>query len=310
MLNYLESLTVQLAQAAAELPEPLRRRQAAYLRAQQRADGGFAGREGSSDLYYTGFGLRALAILGELDDDIAARARVFLQSRLSREESIVDFFSLIYGAKLLEAATGEDLFAASAAGWSDAVAAALLQLRRPDGGFAKGAAGTASSTYHSVLVLLCLQLIERPLPEPERLVAFVQSQACDEGGFREIRVSKRAGTNPTAAAIGILQITESLREEDRDATVAFLCDMQTDSGGIRANTRIPIADGLSTFTGLWTLNGLQPTAPVDWEAARRYVRDLENTDGGFHGAEWDLACDVEYTFYGLASSALIRSRVG
>ncbi|MCA9183110.1 MAG: geranyl transferase, partial [Planctomycetales bacterium] len=139
MLNYLESLTVQLAQAAAELPAAVRDRHARFLREQQRADGGFAGREGGSDLYYTGFGLRSLAILGELDDEIAARAREFLRSRLQREESIVDFFSLIYGAKLLEAATGDDLFADQATDWADAVSKFLLSLRRADGGFAKGA---------------------------------------------------------------------------------------------------------------------------------------------------------------------------
>ncbi|MCA9150732.1 MAG: geranyl transferase [Planctomycetales bacterium] len=310
MLNYLESLTVQLAQAAAELPAAVRDRHARFLREQLRADGGFAGREGGSDLYYTGFGLRSLAILGELDDEIAARAREFLRSRLQREESIVDFFSLIYGAKLLEAANGDDLFADQATDWADAVSKFLLSLRRTDGGFAKGAAGTASSTYHSFLVLLCLQLIDRPLPEPDRLVEFILSQACDEGGFREIRVSKRAGTNPTAAAIGVLQILDCLHDATRNHTVQFLCEMQTDSGGLRANTRIPIADGLSTFTGLWSLNNLNPDAPVDWQAAGEYIASLENSDGGFHGAEWDLACDVEYTFYGLASMALIQSRTG
>ena len=55
MLSYLESLTVRLALAAAELPEATRQRHGDFMLAAQREDGGFAGREGGSDLYYTGF---------------------------------------------------------------------------------------------------------------------------------------------------------------------------------------------------------------------------------------------------------------
>ena len=46
----------------------------------QRADGGFAGRQGLSDLYYTSFALRTLAILGELHGSVAERAAGFLHN--------------------------------------------------------------------------------------------------------------------------------------------------------------------------------------------------------------------------------------
>jgi geranylgeranyl transferase type-2 subunit beta len=83
MSSYLEDLTLRLATAIAELPDDLRARHVAYLLAAQRDDGGFAGREGSSDLYYTGFALRSLAMLGELYGPPAERAAAFLRSRLS-----------------------------------------------------------------------------------------------------------------------------------------------------------------------------------------------------------------------------------
>ena len=63
MPTYLENLTLRLAAGIAELPEAMRARQAKYLLAAQQEDGGFAGREGGSDLYYTGFGLRSLAMM-------------------------------------------------------------------------------------------------------------------------------------------------------------------------------------------------------------------------------------------------------
>src|SRR5262245_52550386 len=79
MPSYLEELTLRLAAGIAELPEALRARHATYLLAVQRDDGGFAGREGSSDLYYTGFALRSLAILGKLYGPVAERAAAFLR---------------------------------------------------------------------------------------------------------------------------------------------------------------------------------------------------------------------------------------
>lgn len=305
MSSYLEQLTLRLAAGIAELPEVTRTRHAGYLLAAQREDGGFAGREGASDLYYTGFGLRGLAILGELHGEPAQRAARFLRSRMKGQESIIDFLSLIYGGKLLELAAGVDVFDNADANWKAAVAEALLKLRRPDGGFAKGAEGSASSTYHTFLLLLCLQLIEQSVPEPEKIVTFLRSQQASEGGFLEIRAQKRAGTNPTAAAIASLRLLDALEEDMRLDTIDFLLDLQTDEGGLRANTRIPVADLLSTFTGLLTLQDLGGSHEADTAAIARFVKSLEQDEGGFHGAAWDPAHDVEYTFYGLGCLALL-----
>jgi geranylgeranyl transferase type-2 subunit beta len=304
MAGYLQALTFRLADAIARLPTVTRERHAAYLRSAQRNDGGFAGREGGSDLYYTSFGLRSLAMLGELDEVCARRAGQFLQGRLTGRESIVDFLSLVYGAALLELVADVDVFADAPGNWREAVAKALGELRRPDGGYAKGPEGRASSTYHTFLVMLCLELIDSPTPDPEAIVGFLKSQRCEGGGFREISVSKRAGTNPTAAAIGALQILEALDSDLRDGCVDFLADMQTDEGGLRANTRIPIADLLSTFTGILSLQDLGAAKEIDMQAARHFAESLEQPDGGFHGAAWDTAHDVEYTFYGLGTLAL------
>jgi geranylgeranyl transferase type-2 subunit beta len=306
MPSYLEQLTLRLAGGVAALPEAARLRHAQYYRAAQRDDGGFAGREGESDLYYTGFGLRSMAILGELYGEPAQRAARFLKARMQGQESIVDFLSLIYGGKLLELAAGVGVFPEAGAGWTAAVAEALLKLRRSDGGFAKGTEGVASSTYHTFLVLLCFELIGETVPEPEKIVGFLRSHQAEEGGFLEIRAQKRAGTNPTAAAIASLRMLGSLDEETRLDTIDFLADMQTDEGGLRANTRIPIADLLSTFTGLLTLQDLGGESEVNTTAVRRYVESLEQPEGGFHGALWDPAHDVEYTFYGLGCLALLQ----
>lgn len=308
MGKYLEDLTIRLAQGAAALDETTRKRHTDYFLAAQREDGGFAGREGASDLYYTAFGMRALSILGELYGERAERAATFIQSKMQGRESIVDFLSLIYAGKLLEISAGIDVFANAAPTWRQAIGDAMEKLRRADGGYAKGEEGVASSTYHTFLVLLCLELLELPLPDAKGVTDFLLSMRAEEGGFREIRVGKRAGANPTAAAIGSLQILGTLGDELRDDTIGYLLEMQSEEGGFQANTRIPFADLLSTFTGLLTLMDLGGDDELDLKSLERFVKSLELEEGGFRAAVLDPAHDVEYGFYGLGALCLLAER--
>lgn len=304
-LSYLENLTLRLAMGANRLEEPVRARQAAYLRKSQNADGGFSGRQGGSDLYYTGFGLRGLAMLGELDGEPAQRAAAFLKSRLGGHAPIVDFFSLLYGAGLLKTAAGVDIFAEVEGDYQTAIAQMFEGFRRPDGGYAKTEEGQSSSTYYSFLVVLSCELIGRPVSEPQRLIDFVRSRQREDGGFVEIGPMKRSGTNPTAAAIGTLKVLDAVDLPTREAVVDFLSAAQSDEGGLLANTRIPIADILSTFTGTLTLLDLAAIDAIDAPAALRYVASMQLPAGGFVGGAWDQGTDVEYTFYGLAALSLL-----
>jgi geranylgeranyl transferase type-2 subunit beta len=301
MSVYLETLTQRLTAALAALPAEVRERHARYLRRSQNPDGGFSGREGDSDLYYTGFALRGLALAGALDDAIARPAAGYLRGRLQGQAQIIDFLSLLYGALLLQTSTGVDVFEGADPLWPEAVASALERLRRDDGGYAKTAEGGGSSTYHTFLVVLCQQLIGRAPSDPDALRQFVLSRRREDGGFVEIAAMRKSGTNPTAAAIGLLSILGPVEGELRSDVVDFLAEMQDSDGGLRANTRIPLADLLSTFTGLTTLADLGALDAIDLAAAGRFVRSLEAETGGFHMASLDPAVDVEYTFYGLGA---------
>ena len=305
MNPYLQDLTIRLAVGMAAVDEQTRERHASFLLNKQRDDGGFAGREGESDLYYTGFALRSLGILGELYGQPAERAADFLRQRLAGHETIIDFVSLIYGASLLETSAGIGIFDDLDDSWRDNVASTLESLRRTDGGYAKAPEGNISSTYHSFLVLICRELIERPIPSPSDLEQFIYSQRAETGGFLEIKAGKRAGTNPTAAAIGILKSLDGLTDDICEETSHFLLEMQTEEGGLRANTRIPIADLLSTFTGLLTLQDLGSFDQVDQRSILRFANGMQSREGGFMAAAWDEVCDVEYTFYGLGVLALL-----
>lgn len=313
-MSFLSRLTERVAAALDKAPEDFRGRHGRFLAGRQQADGGFPGREGGSDLYYTGFALRALAGLRALTPDVAARAAGFLRARLTRQASIIDFVSLLYGARLVAEHGGPDVLADARADWAAAIAAALEAFRGADGGYAKTVENTGGSTYHTFLVALCRELAGLPLPEPQRAVRFVLSRRREDGGFVEIGAMKRSGTNPTAAAIALLAILkpgpENLPESEGEAVLSdavdFLVGVQSPfEGGFTANTRAPAADLLSTFTALLTLRDLGALDRIDVAGAARYVAGCEKSGGGFTGGLWDSGVDAEYTYYGLGATAIL-----
>ena len=306
-MPYLEQLTVRLAAGAMRLPEETRRRHAAMLADAQNEDGGFAGRRGPSDLYYTGFGLRGLALVGGLSEGVAAGAGRFLAERVARETSSIDFVSLVFSAVLLETLSGIDVFADAGRDPGQTVAATLDRFRRSDGGYAKNDRSPHGSTYHTFLAAACKQLVGLPLDDAPQMVGLVRSRRRDDGGFVELAPLNESGTNPTAAAIGFLRLADSLDEPTRERAAAFLAGMQSVEGGFRANRRIPVADLLSTFTALVSLADLDALAVVDVARARQYAESLGQPEGGFRGGVWDDTADVEYTFYGLGTLALLAS---
>jgi geranylgeranyl transferase type-2 subunit beta len=135
-------------------------------------------------------------------------------------------------------------------------------------------------------------------------VRFVLGRRRDDGGFVEIGAMRRSGTNPTAAAAVLLDRFGALTPEVREGIGAFLAQVRGEEGGVRANTRVPFCDALSTFTALLVALDLGVAERLDLDGCRRFAAGLELADGGFRGAAWDAATDPEYTFYGLGTLAL------
>ena len=300
--------------------EPAKReRHRQFILTQQNLDGGFGGRglpaenpndapEGrESDLYYTAFAIRALSALRGFGADDARRIAHFLDLSRNHQATVIDVVSWLYSALMVQAAAGIDLLAQADANWPVQLALSLEGFRSKDGGYAKTHEGALGSTYHSFLVALCYELIGQTLPEPERLVAFIRDRQRDDGGFVEIAPMKRSGTNPTAAAIGVLILHSSIGKNLREDVLAYLRDVRSGEGGFQANTRIPFADALSTFTGYLTCLDLEANAVIESEHVEQFILSLEYPTGGFRAAAWDQATDVEYTFYALGTLGLLWS---
>ena len=81
-IPYLARLILRIAKGLEGLAPERRNKHVEFLRSMQQADRGFSGRQGGSDLYYTSFALRRLAILGALNDAIAEQAASFIRQRL------------------------------------------------------------------------------------------------------------------------------------------------------------------------------------------------------------------------------------
>lgn len=313
--GYLTDLTLRLAWGAARLDPEVRDNSRQWLQSQQRADGGFAGREGDSDPYYTAFGLRGLLIVDGIDDRIASRAADFLSATLDtppdKPLGVVDLVSAVMAASILELTHGIEVIGPE----SDLRQSILDRLeahRCHDGGYAKLPGGVAGSTYQTFLNLLAYELLGGEAPQQDRIVRFLDTQRMVDGGFREIRVAKRAGVNPTAAGIGALKALGRLDPSLEELTIEFLADMATDEGGLSANDRISLADLLSSCTGMVTMSDLGATDRLNLGGLHRYamsMRRVENGEllGGFHGFAFDREVDVEYTFYGLSLLALIEA---
>ena len=307
MSTYLQDLNARLIEGLTRLPAPIRERQARYLAGKQNTDGGFPGRDPESDLYYTGFALRGLAVLDALTPEICDRTGTYLRSCLTKQTSVVDFFSFLYACLLVQAGGGKDVLEGSPADWPERVAATLETFRTKDNGYNKSPGATSGSTYHTFLVGLCFELLGQSLPNPADVIRFVEARRREDGGYVEVSAMRRSGTNPTAAGIGLLHLLKGrdLPAADVAPTIDYLAEMPSMEGGLRANDRVPIADLLSTFTGCWTLEQLGALDRINADQAARYVLSLEHADGGFPGGIWDDGTDVEYTFYGLGSLALL-----
>ena len=305
---YLFRLAARLQEGAAIFDEPRRTRHADFVRARQQADGGFTGREGDSDLYYTSFAVRSLAMLDALDPAVTTPLAEYLKGLDWRRLGVIDLMNWLWLALTLQINAGIDLIGDAGDDWSEQLAARLESVRAPDGGYAKSAEGASGSTYHTFLVVLTYEMLGLRPPRPGALTQFLYDRQRDDGGFVEIGPMRRSGTNPTAAASAVLQILGAMDDEIRSGIREFLREVRSDEGGYQANSRIPFADGLSTFTALLTLQDLQFAAPEDGVRIRSYVEaNLEFPTGGFRAAAWDDAADVEYTFYGLGTLALVES---
>ena len=285
--------TAEFLRDGLDLPTDRIDAHASAVRGFARPDGAFAGRAGEGDLYYTDFAVRALHVLGRLEDETAIHADRF--ARAIEPRSIIDVVNRLSIAALTERLV-----------MSDRDMLDVIEGHRiDDGGYGKRPDSTSGSTYHTFLAVACYDVLSTEVPKRRAVRRFLQSRYRSDGGFAETTRGRRGSTNPTAAAVATGAMLRLRSARVARGVVAFVVGMRDESGGWRATASSPCPDIMSTYTGLTTLVALEAYQAKVMEGARAFCESCEDDAGGFRAIPLDPTCDVEYTYYGLGINALI-----
>jgi geranylgeranyl transferase type-2 subunit beta len=306
---YLEMLDQLLQPGMVGLSPAFVDAQVSFVTGCQQADGGFRGRQGDSDFYYTDFALRTLAFLAP-DHAAVDHAARHIAHPPRAPRGTIECFNVLNARRLLER---RSLPLASnemgQSGWTFDPPCLIGQLQErllPHGGLARSAGDQRASAYHTFLGALCFQMLAVEMPAADRAVAAIQALQQPDGGFVELAGQTASQTSATAAATAFLMMHDAITP-DKNAQIAnFLAHMQAADGGLKPHAAVDGGDLLSTFTGLLTLSALDGLHLVDLASVAQFLRNVAHPNGGFVACPSDDTPDVEYTYYGIATLALLQ----
>ncbi|MCX7934191.1 MAG: hypothetical protein N3A66_02905 [Planctomycetota bacterium] len=279
--------------------------QIAFLLAQQEPTGGFRGKAGAADLYYTRFALRALSILrsasqrGDLIAAAAAAAR-FLQQ--AQPTNLVDLFCLldswqaVRGLMSLAQPEEEEASPAEAATW-DMAARLLHQSRAGKGIYARHG---VPSLYATFLAWECSARLQISLPADD-LPSFLRLCRRRDGGFADTPHGSSGQMAATAAAVllGLRLWGTDLAPHSLYAACAdFALSLKESGGGFRPHREAAMPDLLSTRAAAEIFHGLKSDAALPLAATLKFIHAVGHARGGFGGWPGDEP-DAEHTCYAL-----------
>jgi geranylgeranyl transferase type-2 subunit beta len=300
---YLDMLDDWLGRGIAGLSPRFVDAQLDFLAACQQTDGGFRGRQGGSDLYYTDFALRTLDWLAP-GHAAFERGLRYMAHRTSPPLDTLECFHLLNARRLARR------HSVATAHWTIDTSAFAAQLRArmlPAGGLARSPRDTTTSAYHTFIGALCFQMLDVEFPSAPNAVAAIEALRCPNGGYTESAGQTSPQTNATAAAVAMLLMHDALPPHAITPTAQFLASMQAADGGIRPHAAVAHGDLLSTFTGLLTLCALGELPRADTATAAQFLRATAHPNGGFLACPADDTPDLEYSYYGVATLALLRA---
>ncbi len=303
--RFSEPLDRHLAAGLSCLSERFLSGQRHWLSGLQGADGGFPGRASTSDLYYTGFAARCADVLGTDDPRFWNRLHQYLYTLHRPLLDASDVLSLLVIRQALDRRNLKACCPQSEELLTRQVLHVLETFRHPEGGYSKTRSAPAS-LYQTFLAALCYQILEQSFPETQHVAAIVQARRGANGGFSDLP-DQPEGTNPTAAAMALLGMVPDVDAGPVSGAVEFLINMLCPEGGFAAGARAPQPDLMSTFTAMVTLFSLGVASDIKLAPVGRFVRDLALPNGGFAGTPGDRVADVEYTYYGLGTLALLAA---
>jgi geranylgeranyl transferase type-2 subunit beta len=290
-LDFLAVHDALLAQGAASFSPEFRRRQAASVMSFRCADGGFRGRAGDSDPYYTDFACRTLRLLGDGSTALQGAA-YYVLNLATPPKDVIDVFCRLNVLRL--AGMLED---GATSVYRETLTRMSLAAAKPD--------QELLDAYQTFLACLCRGILgEAVTVDVGRLPALqdAREDARAPGG-------PQFQTSTTAAAAAVLLMSGAMTPAQAESIGAFLAHMQAEDGGFLAHPAAPHSDLLSTYTAFVTLAMLGFEDDADAVALARFLKGTALPEGGFRSCALDTDTDVEYTFYGVAAMALLHAKL-
>lgn len=257
-----------------------------YLRSQLNPDGGFGDRSGSSDLYYTVFGLESLIALGVLVPP--AITGYLLSFGHGQRLDLVHLCCLIR----CRASAGIPFSEAD----REAFLLQLESYRTADGGYRQEPIASSGSAYGCFLTTMAYEDLGLQIPLKDTMVAYLRQLQTADGGFAN-EPSQSFALTPSTAAVATL--LASFGKEYCHGVGAWLLSRYCPDGGFFATVTVPIPDLLSTATALHALGCLGVPLDSIRESCLDFIQSLWNGRGAFRGSWMDDTADCEYTYYAL-----------
>lgn len=263
-----------------------------FLLSQIDDDGGFCGRDGRSDLYYSVFGLQLCAIFDLMPPKNSYE--YFEKFTDSHELDFIHLASLVRCIALLKTNNKN---------WVKNLIAQIEGFRSADGGYNHLAESAERGTaYADFLSFLVYRAIACKIPEPGKMLASLEQLKRPDGSYANDCKMESGSTTATSAAV---VLSNEFGKKVDNETVDALLDRQHPQGGFLAGPNSPVPDLLSTATALYALRSFENRLPELNGGHRDFVASLWNEDGGFSGQVFDDVSDVEYTFYALLGLGII-----
>jgi prenyltransferase beta subunit len=267
-----------------------------FIGRQLNEDGGFKGRGGQSDLYYTVFGIEALLALNARLD----RAGIATYLRRFGDGDSLDLVHLACLARCW-ADISEPGNAAIEGPLRDSILRRLEGYRCADGGYSNSSGAQRGTAYGCFLALGAYQDLDGGMENVTALADCVESLRTPDGAYSNDPTIRIGATPATAAALTILHY---LNKPVSDASIEWLLSQRHPKGGFVA---VPVEgsygmpDLLSTATALHALVLAGVSLDSVSEKCLDFLDSLWSTEGAFRGSWADSTLDCEYTYYGLLS---------
>ncbi len=262
-----------------------------FLKNQINPDGGFKGKSGESDIYYTLFGLSTAVILDNLE--ILEDASTYIDAYSDIES--LDFVHLTSYIRCVSILSFLDKRCADRR--LDTLFTLLEKYRADDGGYSYSRNNPIDgSIYASFLARLAYERSGRRMPGPGKIRACIKKYKTTDQAYAEAMDIQSGTTTVTAAAIIMLKELSGIT--DRRAG-DWLIERQGAHGGFYSSPQAPTPDLLSTASAVFALNTVRCNHDKINEKCLDFTEDLMRENGGISGCANDAVPDCEYTFYGL-----------